>query len=154
MGQTEKEEMISYSQRDPQWAEKKLGTTNLTLGRFGCTITSIADLASYFGDNLTPPQVADICKFTPGGLLIWTTCKFGHFQFERREFNRHDVNIKAAIADPNRAVILQVANGSHWVVATSPSIMGIYNIADPWLGDRSTVRRYGNITGSAYFRRN
>lgn len=147
--------MQSFSQRDPQWANKKMGTSPLTLGRFGCTTTCMADLSTYFADNLNPAQVADHIKYTPDGLVIWQSCKFGHFEFERREFGRHDANILAALQDPNRAVILQVAHGSHWVVATGkPVFSNIFKIADPWLGDRADMGRYkNNITGAAYFRR-
>jgi len=88
-------------------------------------------------------------------LVLWATCKFPRFHFERREYIRNDINIKAALADPNGAVMLQVANRSHWVVATGwDDINKVFKIADPWLGDRSDMRRYKNsITGAAYFKR-
>ncbi len=145
--------MQSYSQRDPRWANVRLGASNLFMGRYGCTTTCIADLSTYFGDNDNPAEVAQRLQYTTG-LIIWGSCKFPHFHFERREFGRNDANIKAALRDPNRAVILQVQNGSHWVVATGNALLGGYKIADPWFGDFSTTRRYGNsITGAAYFRR-
>lgn len=144
----------SFSQRDPIWANLLLKPSRLTMGRYGCTTCCIADLSTYFGDNLTPAQVNQHIQYTPDGLIIWQSCNFQHFIFERREQSRNDQNIKAAIADPNRAVILQVAHGSHWVVATSVASGNVYNIADPWLGDRASMGRYlNNITGAAYFRR-
>ena len=147
--------MKSYSQRDPSWANIKIGNSNLTIGRFGCTLTSIADLSTYFRDFLTPLAVRNICKFTPNGLLIWESCVFENFRFESREYGRFDHNIQQALKDPDRAVILQVANGSHWVVATGKPLFGNkYKIADPWLGDFTDMSRYGNnITGAAYFKR-
>jgi len=145
---------LSYSQRDPKWADTKMGSSNLTIGRYGCTTTSIADLSTYFGDNLTPYQVSQTISYIQG-LVIWTTCKFTKFHFLNRERLRSDINIKAALDDPNRAVILNVANGSHWVVATGwDNINKVFKIADPWIGDRSDMRRYNNnITGAAYFGR-
>lgn len=147
--------MLSYSQRDPKWANKFLGSSKLTIGRFGCTITSIADLSTYFGDNYTPFDVSKICKFTPAGLLYWNSCQFGSFRFVSREYNRDDNKILQHLKDPNLAVILEVAGRSHWVVATgTEGHTNLYKIADPWLGDRSTMKRYNNnITGAAYFRR-
>lgn len=146
--------MQSFSQRDARWANHKMGSSPLTLGRYGCTTTCIADLSTYFGDNLNPQQVCDHIKYTPEGLILWPSANFSKFEFWFREYSRNDVNIRNALADPNLAVILQVANQSHWVVATSKTLLGNhYNIADPWFGDKSTTRRYANITGAAYFKR-
>lgn len=145
--------MISFSQRDPKWSNEKLGQSTLTVGRFGCTLTSICDLSTYFGDNFNPLEGVKKIQFTKDGLILWNSCKFGHFAFERREYGRNDANIDKALKDPNGAVILNVANGSHWVVATGHSGT-LYKIFDPWLGDASTMKRYNNnITGAAYFKR-
>ncbi len=109
--------MQSYSQRDPRWANLKLGTSGLTIGRYGCTTTGIADLSTYFGDNLTPYQIANLIQYTAGGLILWDTCHFQTFGFWFREQSRVDRNIQNALADPKLAVLLNVAHGSHWVVA-------------------------------------
>lgn len=147
--------MISYSQRDQRWGNKKMLPSALKLKDFGCTTTAIADLSTYFGDNFNPAQVCDRVKYTKDGLIIWASCKFKTFSFWFREQGRNDTNIKNALADPNIAVILQVAYGKHWVVATGwDSVNKIFKIADPLYGDRSTMKRYGNsITGAAYFKR-
>lgn len=152
----------SFCQRDPAWAALTLKPSKLTVGRFGCTTCCIADLASYFGDiNITPAelvgQTADIpglVKYTSGGLILWQSCNFKNFQFERREQGRHDDQIIKALNDPNRAVILEVAHGSHWVVCIGINSNKQYRIADPWLGDKAVITRYqNNITGAAYFKR-
>lgn len=145
--------MDSFSQRDPKWADLHLGQSPLKMGRYGCTTTCIADLSTYFGDNFTPGWAVKNIKYTPDGLILWQSCKFFKFAFERREHGRNDANIEAALKDLNRAVILQVANASHWVVALG-KLLGVYRIADPWVGDKSTMLRYkNNITGAAYFRK-
>lgn len=141
----------NFSQRDPRWATIKLGSSSLTMGRYGCTTTCIADLSFYFGDNLTPDLMVKKIQYTKDGLIIWQSCDFSTFKFERREYGRSDKNIKSALSDNNRAVILEVDN-SHWVVATS-SLVTSYKIADPWFGDISTTKRYQKITGAAYFAR-
>jgi len=146
--------MTSYSQRDPKWANVKLGQSNLTMGRYGCTTTCIADLSTYFGNSFTPLQAVETIKYTPDGLILWQSCKFASFGFERREYGRNDTNIQSVLKDPNRAVILNVASGSHWVVCTGKTFFNIYKIADPWLGDFADMQRYKNdITGAAYFKR-
>jgi hypothetical protein len=145
--------MTIFSQRDPRWAAREIGLSKLTVGRFGCTLTSVAMLSTYFGENLDPGSILSLLKFTPGGLLIWKSADFAKFRFERRVYYRDNASISAALKDLNRAVILEVAQKSHWVVATGwqPETY-CFKIADPWLGDHSNMKRYGdNITGMAFF---
>ena len=66
--------IVSFPQRDPQWAALKISPSNLTIGRFGCTITAIASMTAGFGLNLTPPEVLANFEFTDEGLIIWRTC--------------------------------------------------------------------------------
>jgi len=147
--------MLDYSQRNGLWARQTLGKSKLTMGRFGCVATCIADLSTYFGGNFNPGDLAAVDIFTPEGLVIWAKCEFWHFHFQQRMYARDDFLIKQAILDPNLAVILNVAYGSHWVVATGlKSLAGVYAISDPWFGDRVDMRRYEDeINGFAVFRR-
>lgn len=147
--------MLSYSQRDPRWSEVEIPGSTLKIGRFGCLITVVADMANFFGQELTPLDVARICKFTSTGLLYWSSCVFTAFRWERREYGRNDEKILEAISDPDRAVVLEVADRSHWVLplvhfGAASSII----FADPWLGDFAMMERYRNsITGASYFRK-
>lgn len=143
----------SFSQRDQAWAAMIMQPSRLTLGRYGCTTTCIADLSTYFGYALNPGQISKMLKYTPDGLIIWQTADFSSFRFDHREIGRNDANIRAALNDPTMAVILQVAHGSHWVVAIGEQA-GMFKIADPWVGDKASMARYNNnITGAAYFKR-
>lgn len=147
--------MESYSQRNPKWGNKRMAPSQLKLKDFGCTTTCIADLSTYFGDNLNPAQTCDKVKYNNLGFILWASCKFNTFSFWFREFGKNEVNIKNALADPNLAVILQTLNGRHWVVATGwDAVNKIFKIADPIDGARTTMKRYSNnITGAAYFKR-
>lgn len=146
--------MYTYSQRDPKWATEKIKGSELTIGRFGCLITTIATLSLRYGESLTPSQVNSHCAFTPGGLLIWASCRFDNFVFVRRQYGRLDGEILAAQDSPDGAVVLQVANYSHWVLAIGyDTLTRLLLIADPWLGDETTMARYkDSITGAAYFK--
>jgi hypothetical protein len=113
-------------------------------------------LSDYFGD-FNPPNVIAAHKdwYTPDGLVLWSHFQFQKFAFDRRYQGRNDDAIQACIKDPNRAVLLQVDNGQHWVVALSKTIFGNdYVVADPWFGDKRTAcGTYKNITGFATFKR-
>lgn len=147
--------MRYLSQRDLQWCDKKLGQSSLTIGRYGCTTTCISMLSDYFGEYTMPSAIAaNVHYYTPDGLILWTNLKFHNFEFVKRQNIRSDVNIKAAIADPNQAVILNVNNGAHWVVAVRPTLFGdSYIVVDPWTGTKcDVIKVYKNIVGAAYFK--
>lgn len=151
--------MKLYSQRDSRWAELKLGESNLTMGRFGCTTTAISMLTTYFHPDRTPAEIIDKqnpyhIQYTKDGLIIWNTCRFENFTFYLRTQGRNDTEIQRHLKDPNLAVILEVADHSHWVLPVSYLPILGYKAADPWVGDYCNVlKRYKNITGAAYFRR-
>lgn len=145
------------SQRDSRWANIKMGPSNLTLGRFGCTTTSLCSGLSAFGFTLTPDVIAKQKKsYTKDGLILWQNLILpGKFRMRARIQGRNDEAIKASLRSPDEFVLLQVSNGAHWVLATSQTILERdFNVMDPWFGDRSTaVGRYKNISGSAHFTR-
>ena len=147
--------MKLYSQRDPRWASYYLGNSRLIIGRYGCTTTAIAMLSTYFLPERDPGYMSQHIQYTNQGLIIWQSCNFEQFLFDHREYGRVDANIQAAIKDPNRAVILEVANHSHWVVAVSYNwLLRDYKIADPWTGSYTyALKSYKNITGAAYFKK-
>ena len=148
--------MIILSQRNPNWAANKLGSSLLTIGRYGCTSTCISMLSDYFNCFKTPAEIA-INKdwYTQDGLIIWNKLNFTKMAFVERIYRRDDRTIQAALKDPNRAVILQVNNGQHWVVALRKTLFGnSYIVADPWDGTKCDVlKKYHDITGMAFFSR-
>mgnify|MGYP001583286333 CR=1 FL=1 len=145
--------MQVYSQRDPLWSKAKIGNSGYFIEQFGCTLTCVAMLASYFGDKLTPLDIARRCKFTNDAKIIWSSVNFEHFEFDYRYYQYSKDIIDRALADPDLAVILEVKNKKHWVVATGRTwFLDKYRIADPWNGDRATLARYGNtVNGFALF---
>lgn len=148
--------MKILSQRDLQWASEKLGASSLTIGRFGCTTTCISMLSDYFGGYMSPLGIAMHKDwYTGDGLILWRNLDLPTMKFKSRLSVRNDAAINYALKDPNMAVILEVNNGSHWVVAIKKSFFGdSYIVADPWNGDRcDVISRYHNITGCAIFER-
>lgn len=51
-------QIATLGQRDPRWANQRLGTVNgTTIGSDGCVITSASMMYSYYGKNTTPDQL-------------------------------------------------------------------------------------------------
>lgn len=146
--------MKILSQRDPAWAADKLGASTLTIGRFGCTTTCVSMLSDYFGCFKSPPEIAhNVSNYTPDGLIVWSRLTFARMQFVRRDYAEDKLAILDAIKDQNKAVMLQVNNGAHWVVALKRSLFGNdWIVADPWTGKKCGAKAaYHNVTGAAYF---
>ncbi len=147
--------MIFLSQRDARWANKTMVPTLLTLGRYGCTTTCLAMLTDYFGSFQRPDSIASFgLKYNLQAQIIWGTISLASMAFQERVFGFNQLKVDISLRDPNKAVILQVANGSHWVVALRKvPFSNQYFIADPWDGKLKMSGVYGNITGSAHFLR-
>lgn len=145
--------MIKLSQRDPRWATKTIGTTKVSVGKMGCTLTSLCMIADYFGTKIMPDSMAALKQYNAQAKIIWTKIKLPLFAWEYRAYKREDVKIKKYLADPKKAVMLEVNNGQHWVVAVKVSTDGkSYIVRDPWTGtDVDVIKVYHNITGAAYF---
>lgn len=47
-----------YNQRDSQWGNKIIGNSDVTLASVGCLVTSAAMIASHYGKNITPLDIA------------------------------------------------------------------------------------------------
>jgi hypothetical protein len=110
---------------------------------------------SAFGVMIAPDEIAsDINAYTQDGLILWQNLKLpGKWHLRARIQGRNDAAINASLKSPDEFVLLQVSDGSHWVLALSKTFFGNdYNIADPWTGTKRTaLGAYRNITGSAHF---
>jgi peptidoglycan hydrolase CwlO-like protein len=61
-----------YYQIDSKWKNKSLGGTSLTIGGFGCAISSIAMVFTYHGEDVDPGDLGKRTSyFDPGGNIIW-----------------------------------------------------------------------------------
>ncbi|MCX6726025.1 MAG: cysteine peptidase family C39 domain-containing protein [Candidatus Shapirobacteria bacterium] len=47
-----------YNQRDSQWGRNFLGASNLSVAGYGCLVSSVAMVASHYGINIKPSDIA------------------------------------------------------------------------------------------------
>ena len=150
------------SQRDPRWKDVKLGASNLTMEKFGCTTTALCMALRSFGYDIWPDAIAKRKEnYTKDGLILWNNLLLpGNFKFKMRigspsNFVRNDKEIIKSIKDPNGFVLLSVGNNTHWVLAMSKLLLrDNYKVADPWKGKQEIcIPEFKNITGSSHFSR-
>lgn len=152
--------MLHLSQCDGRWSLKTIGESGLTLGRWGCTITCISMLSSFFDCYKSPDVIAKTPGlFTKDGLIIWSGIEKlfgGKLKFVTRiggkgkaVLSRKDINA-SLLTSPKTAVILEVRNFSHWVVCVG-TYGNDYYVIDPLDGKKKlALKTFGNITGSAH----
>jgi GH25 family lysozyme M1 (1,4-beta-N-acetylmuramidase) len=145
-------QLIKFSQNDPKWKNYSLGQSNLKMSSYGCTTCCISTLGTYFGEMITPGDLAKTKRlYTPGGLILWgqietiyKTMRFlwRYYQFDERVVDEHLIN------NPNTVVLLQV-NRNHWVSALNKK-WNAYLCSDPYpYPARNKTYKHKEITGMA-----
>lgn len=148
--------MLYLSQRDVAWANTKIGKTGLRLSDWGCTLTALSMLSSFYDCYKSPKELAQIpYLFDRTGRIIWTAIPrvFGNkIKFEWRQYGRLDSAIrKSIVGSPKTSVLLEVNNKRHWVVGIATEGSRDYWIVDPIDGKKKLLSKtYPNITGSAH----
>jgi hypothetical protein len=139
--------MTWYSQSDKRWAKEKLGFSNLTIGNYGCTVTSIANWLKFFGIDVTPQAVNDRLRAVNGfandsfgnkALVIWTKLPkaFPTIKFIWRNYIYDNLKVSWYVYVKRIPVLVEcrVKNFRHWVL-----FIGNRKMVDPLIGgERST----------------
>lgn len=144
--------MYVLSQRDSRWNTKTIGDTELTVGRYGCLITSLCMLYTKFWKKpLYPNEVCKTWKFDSSGRLLWTQTHFDGMEFVLRGYDYNFSKIKEYANNPNKGVVVFL-DGVHWNAVSS--VIGPWIILhDPWLGKVlwNWKSIYKEISGYALF---
>ena len=137
--------LTKISQRDERWANIKLGTSNLTIGQAGCTITCIAILA-----DLTPDDVNNRLKVANGyantNLIIWSKIKeaISWLEFEWRGYSYENTKVASAISKNGSCLVevdgTPIGGSKHWVL-----YIGNQKLIDPWDGKEKSTSSYQAI---------
>jgi len=135
-----------YGQRDPKWANVKLGKTNRTIGQVGCTTCTLSDATSWFKIEKTPDVLARTLDYTPDALIIWASLPKVGLRLKQRFYGFRKDIITAGLNDHNTTVSLNVDGGAHWVFALKDLGFGKYLVHDPWHNRKSI---YGGVVGGA-----
>ena len=146
------------SQRDPKWISKTLGFSRLTIGKYGCTLTSLTMLLNRtFGWQLTPVDVNQRLKdfgAFQGALVLWARIPLAYPQLKWvwRDYNYNNVKVAWYVYVRKLPVLVEV-NGAkigapkHWVLYT-----GGRQMVDPWpISGAIRPTTYYPATGSAIF---
>ena len=147
-----------YGQRDPRWANVKLGRSQTTIGQEGCLMTCAAQMLTELGNHLTPPELnawlIENNGFIGGNRFVFGALdKFGLLKFRmvgNCVSTPAPMLVLDAVLNSGGFVIAQVdfaPGGSvqqHWVL-----YRGQGQITDPLHGDTAPITRYGKDAATA-----
>ena len=135
-------------QYDSRWKNKYIAKSNALIGKYGCTLTSLAMVYSYdTGKTVTPDAMDDLLKFTGGGAVYWDSVS-------ALGYNRHAYSLAAIyeqLKQGNPVIIggKNAKGGTHWVVITGYTGTSTTNfngsdftINDPGNSNRTTLQHY------------
>lgn len=155
--------LLFLSQLDDRWNLNRIGRSYLTIGKAGCTLTSLSMSLSDFGIDLMPDEIADHTEwFTERGLILWKKTEEGLRKLYPsntfsliRYYGRNDALIRESLI-PGTGVLFEVANRSHWLKADRKTLFrNDYDCRDPWTGEScKAIGNYRNITGYALLKIN
>jgi len=150
-------ELNLMSQKDSKWSSDKLGTSSITIGAYGCLITSVAMICNYYGKETNPGKInqdlINVNGYANDNLLKFASIETVYpdiiVDWESYLSNPTDKQIDTVLKS-NIPVIVQVdykpdtpALDQHWVVIIGKDKNG-YLIADPINGNMIYLSRYAN----------
>lgn len=149
------------SQRDPRWANDKMGNSTCTVGRFGCLITSITMALRWFGKDVDVKELNNWLS-NEGGYVSGTgNLYWGAIPQLFQDVYMHTAINCVSIPAPLDKIDALLAQGipaivevdfhpatapvdQHWVLVIGKD-GDDYIINDPWYGDTASFKeRYGS----------
>lgn len=122
-----------YNQRDGQWGNNFIGASDSTMREYGCLVTSMAMIASHYGKNLTPGQIAaSSTPFFGNTALMWQ----GTWSVNGVSMTRTRIGSSAGAIDQEldagRPVVVGIYGGPDHFLVIKKKENGEYIMHDPF----------------------
>lgn len=149
----------TYSQNDPQWRNKTLGSSG-TIGDYGCLMTCVAMMCTYYGHEETPATLNEKLKrnggYANGNLFVWGAIAniFPDIAYQGQTqtpdaLSQTQMNTIKKTLDKGMPVILQIdtvpvtsAFDEHWIMAIDYD-GDDFIVQDPWDGATKRITSWG-----------
>ena len=145
-----------YRQRDPRWADERIGGFGESMGRVGCTICSLAMALDYYGVKMPPKELNEFLRanggYNPRGWLRWNSVdkvSGGKLTMDYMGRPNHPVIDRAVRnSQPVLAKVYINAVVPHWVLIVGKEGED-YLMRDP-LGEANTVGKVSDYKSKIF----
>ncbi len=122
-----------YNQRDSSWFYTTIGNSSEILGRVGCLITSSAMVASHYGKNLTPADIAHSTNpfYADTAYMVFNSWSVNGVTVSRTAISKDKIDDEINAGRPVIAG-LNTGAGTHFVVLKGKNDHG-YIMNDPYM---------------------
>ena len=130
------------SQRDPRWSGVTIGTSNVTIGSHGCTITCLAMAAGLTPDEINS-RLLKVNGYANGNLVIWSKISEAIPTLSNGiRSNVYDNDkVKEAISKNGFCLVevdgARIGASRHWCL-----YIGNGQMHDPWFGTQKSTSYY------------
>jgi peptidoglycan hydrolase CwlO-like protein len=124
-----------YSQKDSRWGNNRIGRSDSLIKNYGCALTSVAMIFTFYGETATPAQLANEKIFYwdliswPDGDDVNLVTNSGHGGISWATIDR-----EVARGNPVIVYIKAGSKGGHYVVIHHKNPDGRYVVHDPYFG--------------------
>lgn len=130
-----------YSQKDSRWGNDSIGNSRSLMKDWGCAVTSVAMVFSYYGGSVTPEELARRSAYFYWDLIKWPET-WSNPSLKLSSYGKAHGNIDWAVIDSeirkNNPVIVYIkkknGGGGHYVVIHHKLSNGKYVVHDPYFG--------------------
>ncbi|MDP4009700.1 MAG: C39 family peptidase [Candidatus Shapirobacteria bacterium] len=124
-----------YNQRDSQWGNYPIGLSSDSIAEYGCLITSTAMVASHYGKNIKPSDIAGSSNafFGRTAYLLQGSFSVNDIHITRTRIGSSLSSIDSELNSNNPVIVgIRMNNGEHFVVIKSKE-NGKYIMNDPYV---------------------
>jgi peptidoglycan hydrolase CwlO-like protein len=128
-----------YSQRDSRWGDQSIGNSKTSMKSYGCAVTALSMVFTYYGDSVTPGTCAKK-KIFYFDLIAWPQSSFGGKVSLVGGTSHGNINwstIDAELKKKNPVIVYirkKKGSGGHYVVIHTKMANGKYVVHDPYWG--------------------
>jgi peptidoglycan hydrolase CwlO-like protein len=132
-----------YNQRDSQWGNSSLGISGLSVANYGCLVTSVSMIASHYGKNIKPLDIAS----TPSAFFGDTALLLDEFTVNNVHVEKKHVSVSLLDSElaAGRPVIAGLYGGPDHFIVIKEKRGDTYIMNDPFLEnghDKPLTDRY------------
>jgi len=145
-----------FKQKDPRWADKRIGGSDQKISKVGCTLCSVAMVMAYYGEDVDPVSLNEYLinndGYTFRGWLKWYSAAEyakGRVEVDYLGAPSHEL-IEKSLKKGRPSIVKILLRGviPHWVVIVGKD-KGEYLVMDP-LGESAGPVPLSEIADTIY----